>query len=73
MSLLIYHLELVGLRINLNRELSFLNLGANHAVLHQLDRQSFALRIEDFHLLVGLAYVAEHMITNVVQEMTNVA
>ena len=73
MSFLIYHVELVSLRINLNRELSFLNLGANHPVLHQLDWQRFALRVKDFHLLVGLAHVAEHMIADVVQEMTDVA
>lgn len=73
LCLLIDHVELVRRRIDLDRELRFLNFSANHTVLQQLNRNSLALRVEDFHLLVALVDVVKHVVADKVQKMSHVA
>jgi hypothetical protein len=71
-SFLINHLITIGLCINLNRELRFLNLRTDHSVLHQLNRKRFALRVENLHLLRALCNVIKSMIPNKIKKMTHV-
>ena len=63
----------VGLGIDLNRELSFLNLCTYHAVLHKLDRKRLAFRMENLHLLRALRNVTESMVSDTIKKMTDVA
>jgi hypothetical protein len=73
LSLFVDYVELVGLGINLDRVLSFLNFGANHSVLHQLDGKRLALRVKYSHLLCALADVAQHVVAHEVQKVAHVA